>query len=117
LSPEVPTDPATERVLATIADGELAARYPERTHFISAENPDQGPMATRAPFEGDPVAIIHGDGHEVLLRPEHVRGLVALFLVCALFIIKLRGKPGDVIQLPPRTRIEARDAAGHPIAA
>jgi hypothetical protein len=111
------TDPATERVLATLGDDALADRYPARTHFISAENPEQGQMATRALFDGDPVAIIHADGHEVLLRPEHVGGLAALFLVCALFFLRLRRRPDEVIQLPPRTRIEARDSHGHPIAA
>jgi len=39
MSQDHSTAPATEKVLATIGDSELAARYPERTHFISADNP------------------------------------------------------------------------------
>ena len=40
MSRDAKTDPATERVLASIDDEGLAARYPNRTHFISADNPD-----------------------------------------------------------------------------
>jgi hypothetical protein len=110
-------DPAAKKVLATIADDTLAARYPNRTHFISASSPEQGEMATRALFAGDPVVIVHPDGHETLLRREHLGGIAALFLLFALFFLKRRSKQGDVIQLPPRTSIEARDSRGRPIAA
>ncbi|HEX5762320.1 MAG TPA: hypothetical protein VFY04_04280 [Solirubrobacterales bacterium] len=111
-------DPATERVLAGIYDEELAARYPDRAHFISAEDPNHGEMATRALFSGDPVVIVYPDGHELLVRPEQVAGVVAvLLLFVTLFTKLLRRKRGDLIQLPPRARIEARDSAGHSLAA
>lgn len=55
------TDPAVEKVIASIGDHELAARYPDRTHFISASSPAHGEMASRARIEardshGDPIA-------------------------------------------------------------
>ncbi|HEX8959689.1 MAG TPA: hypothetical protein VF770_07695, partial [Solirubrobacterales bacterium] len=110
--------PAVEKVLATIGDEELAARYPDRAHFISAGSPHQGEMATRALFAGDPVVIAYPDGHELLMLPEHARGIVAVFLSAAAFFLKhRRRRETDVVQLPPRARIEARDATGHPIAA
>lgn len=96
----------------------MAARYPNRAHFISADNPHQGEMATSALFSGDPVVIVYPDGRELLVRPEHVGGIAALFLVVAAFFLKhRRRKEVDVVQLPPRARIEARDSTGHPIAA
>ena len=111
-------DPAVEKVIASIGDEELAARYPNRAHFISADNPDQGKMATKALFAGDPVVIVYPDGHELLVRPEHVGGVVALFLAAAAFLLRhRRRKSADVVQLPPRARIEARDPRGEPIAA
>jgi len=111
-------DPAVERVIASIGDAELAARYPDRAHFISSDNPAQGEMATEALFAGDPVVIVYPDGHELLVRPEHARGVAALFLGAAAFFLKHRRHGGTgVVQLPPRARVEARDAAGHPIAA
>ncbi len=33
-------------------------------------------MATRALFAGDPVVLVLPDGHELLMTPEHARGLV-----------------------------------------
>jgi hypothetical protein len=40
------------------------------------------------------------------------------FLGAAAFFLKHRRRRGTgVVQLPPRARVEARDAAGHPIAA
>lgn len=80
-------DPATDRVIASIGDDALAGRYPDRTHFVSADNPHHGEIAIRALFEGDPVAIVYPDGHELLVQP------------------------------PPRARIEVRDSNGLPIAA
>lgn len=121
MSHEAKTDPATEKVLASIYDEELAARYPDRAHFISADDPNQGEMATRALFHGDPVVIVYPDGHELLVRPEHAAGIVALLLILVAFFSKfskhLRRSPENVIQLPPRARIEARDSTGQPIAA
>jgi hypothetical protein len=112
------TDAAVEKVIASIGDEELAARYPNRAHFISAENPHQGEMATEALFAGDPVVIVYPDGHELLMRPEHAGGFAGLFLGVAAFFLKHgRRKGADVVQLPPRARIEARDSTGHPIAA
>lgn len=112
-------DPATEKVLATIDDDELAALYPNRAHFIAANNPNQGEMATRALFEGDPVVIVYPDGHELIVRPENAAGVVALFLLLAAVFSKLRLRRNrqDTVQLPPRVRIEARDSSGHTIAA
>ena len=63
-------DPAVEKVIASIGDEELAARYPDRTHFISAESPEQAEMASRALSDGDPVAIVYSDGHELLDPPR-----------------------------------------------
>jgi hypothetical protein len=118
MSTENHIDPATERVIATISDAELADRYPDRVHFISAGDPDQGEMATRALFGGDPVVIVYPDGHELLIRPEQVGGVAAIFLVLATFFIRhSRRRGGDLVQLPPRAHVEARDAGGQPIAA
>lgn len=118
MSAEPHIDPATARVLATISDEDLAARYPDRAHFIAAENPDQGQMATRALFHGDPVVIVYPDGHELLIAPEEARGIAALLLFAAFFILRRSHTRGaDVVQLPPRARVEARDARGLPIAA
>jgi hypothetical protein len=112
------TDPAVEKVISTITDEVLADRYPDRAHFIAAGNPDQGRLATSALFAGEPVVIVYEDGREVLMRPEHVGGLAALFLLAAAFVIKLRRKTEDAdVQLPPRTHVEARDSQGYPIAA
>ncbi len=111
-------DPAVEKVIASISDEELAARHPNRAHFISAGNPDQGEMANQALFAGDPVVIVYPDGHELLVRPEQVGGIAALFLAVAAFFLKhRRGGAADVVQLPLGARIEARDSGGHPIAA
>jgi hypothetical protein len=87
-------DPATERLIACIEDGEFAARYPGRTHFISADDPHQGTMAVGALCEGDPVALVYCDGYELLIRPD--------------------GDPGSA---KPRLGIsvEARDADAKPI--
>jgi hypothetical protein len=69
------SDPAFERVLATIDDEELAARYPSPVHFVSANNPDQGQIAIRALCEGDPVVIVYADGHELLVRLDSAVGV------------------------------------------
>jgi hypothetical protein len=111
-------DPATQKVLAGIDDPELAARYPDRAHFISAGHPNQSEMATRALFAGDPVVLVYPDGHELLVTPEHARGMAALLLLASAFFLRLRRRrDADGVQLPPRAHIEARDAAGLPIAA
>jgi hypothetical protein len=44
---DLKADPATERLIACIEDEEFAARYPGRTHFISADDPHQGTMAAQ----------------------------------------------------------------------
>lgn len=64
------SDPTAERLIACIEDEELAARYPGRTHFISADDPNQGTMAVSALCEGDPVALVDRDGYELLIRPD-----------------------------------------------
>jgi hypothetical protein len=114
-----PIGPATRKVLAGIDDPELDARYPNRTHFIDAQNPHQALMTSRALFSGDPVVVVYPDGREVLFTPQPAHGLVAAVLMIALFWIKLRERPSthEPIQLPPRTQVEVRDASGLPLAA
>lgn len=109
-------DAATQRVLDSIENEELAASYPNGTHFISAANPNQGQLATRALFAGDPVVIVYEDGHEMLLQPEKASGLSRVLLRAAGYF---SGRKNDdsPLQLPPRARIEARDSSGHPLAA
>jgi hypothetical protein len=112
--------PAVEKVIAGIEDPRCDARYPNRTHFIDADNPEQAMLTSRALFSGDPVVVVQRDGSEALMTPERTRGLAALLLLLtALLWIKLRERPTDrkLIQLPPRTRVEVRDAAGLPRAA
>ncbi|MGO9248898.1 MAG: hypothetical protein ACLQQB_12410 [Solirubrobacteraceae bacterium] len=114
-----PLGPATQKVLASINDPELDARYPNRTHFIDAQNPQQALLTSRALFHGDPVAVVYPDGREVLFTPERSAGVVALALMIALFCIRYfeRRSRGELIQLPPRTQVEVRDAGGMPMAA
>jgi hypothetical protein len=57
---------AARKVIAGIEDAELEARYPNRTHFIAADDPRHGEMATRVLFDGDPVALVYPDGREIL---------------------------------------------------
>lgn len=111
--------PAIAKVIAGMHDTELDARYPNRTHFVDAENPDQAMIASRALFAGDPAVIVYPDGQEVLFTPEKTSGLVALLLLVAVLLIKLRERSsgGDIVQLPPRTRVEVRNASGLPRAA
>jgi hypothetical protein len=114
-----PIGPATRKVLAMIDDGDLDDRYPNRTHFVDAQNPHQALMTSSALFSGDPVVVVYPDGREVLFTPMPTHGLIAVMLMVALFWIKFRERPGagEPIQLPPRTQIEVRDASGLPIAA
>jgi hypothetical protein len=102
-----------------IEDPELDARYPNRTHFIDAQNPHQALMTSRALFSGDPVVVVYPDGREVLFTPERASGLIALALHFTQLLIRLREHSGaaELIQLPPRTQVEVRDASGLPIAA
>jgi hypothetical protein len=53
------TETSVRKVLDGIKDAELAARYPARTHFIAADNPQYGAMVTRALAQGDPVALVY----------------------------------------------------------
>lgn len=69
MSRDSKADPVTERLIACIEDEEFAAGYPSRTHFISADHPDQGGMAVSGLGEGDPVALVYRDGYELLIRP------------------------------------------------
>ena len=111
---------SVQKVLQGIEDSELAARYPTRAHLIAADHPQYGLMATRALFEGDPVVLVYPDGREILFTPEPTRGVLALLLILALGWMLLRSrlrKEAEIIQFPPRTRIEARDSRGLPLAA
>lgn len=117
MSHDANIDPATERVLAGIGDEELSARYPNRAHFISADNPHQGEMATRALFDGDPVVIVYPDGHELLVQPEEAHGFARWSRAAAALLLRFRRFDQGTVQLPPRAHIEARDSGGHPIAA
>lgn len=112
-------DAATAKVLAGIGRPEVEGRYPNHTHFVPADHPQHGLMATQALFDGDPVVLVYPDGREMLLTPEHTAGIAALFLLLAGAWLKLRSHNAEpnVVQLPPRTRIEARDSTGLPIAA
>jgi hypothetical protein len=96
VSPDSKIDLATQRVLASIDDEELAARYPDRTHFISVDNPHGDELVVAALREGDPVAIVCGDGNELLMWPRQDA---------------VSGKA------PPRVQVEARDATGSVIPA
>jgi len=60
-----------------LEDPQLDARYPNRTHFVDAQNPHQALMTSRALFSGDPVVVVYPDGREVLFTPEPAHGLVA----------------------------------------
>ncbi|MCA1846130.1 MAG: hypothetical protein LC792_23655 [Actinobacteria bacterium] len=110
---------ATKKVLAGIEDAEVAERYPDRAHFIAADNPQHGQMATRALFGGDPVVLVYPDGHELLMTPELARGIAALFLILAVAVMRLRSRkgPNNVVQLGSRIGMEARESAGLAIAA
>jgi hypothetical protein len=65
-----PLSPAIQKVLAGIEDPKLDARYPNRTHFVDEQSPDQGLLTSRALLSGDPVVVVHPDGREVLFTPE-----------------------------------------------
>jgi hypothetical protein len=66
-------------------------------------------MVTRALFEGSPVALIFEDGHEILFTPaDHPLGPLGSALL-RLQLMGLRRKGANVLQLPPNTRIEARE--------
>lgn len=110
-------DLATQRLLAAIDDEEVARRYPNGTHFISADQRDHGAMASCALFEGDPVVLIFPDGNELFMTPEAVRGLTGLFLGITARLLRLAKHDVDGVQFPPRVRMEARDSSGAPIVA
>jgi hypothetical protein len=71
-------------------DDEVADRYPNRVHFIAADDRDHGMKASRALAEGDPVALVSPSGDEVVIEPGE------------------NGTPA---------RVEVRDPAGQPLAA
>jgi hypothetical protein len=114
-------DAAAGKVIAGIDDPRVEARYPNGTHFIAADNPRHGRMVTRALFGGDPVVLVYPDGREMLFTPERERGLAALLLLLLLPLAWLsyrsRNSRDNVVQLPRRIRVEARDSDGLPIAA
>ena len=116
------TKASVQKVLNGIDDPELAARYPTRTHLIAADHPQSGTMATRALLHGDPVVLVYPDGRELMCTPEQAKGIAAMFLLAAAALMWLRSRlrkeaDGEVVQFPPRTRIEARDSRGLPVAA
>jgi hypothetical protein len=111
--PPNPNSPAVKKVIEGMLSTDLGARYPNRTHFIDAENPDQALLTSRALFAGDPAAVIYPDGQEILFTPERVSGVAGLLLLMAVLWMKLREHSrGELVQLPPRTRVEVRDASG-----
>jgi hypothetical protein len=112
--------PAVRKVLAGIEDEELAGRYPNHAHFIDATDPGHGEMTTKALLAGEPVVLVYPDGREMLMTPEEATaGFASLLFLLAFRWLRLRSrKPADpVVQLLPRTRIEARDSRGLPTAA
>jgi hypothetical protein len=111
--------PAVRKVLATIEDGELEARYPNRTHFVDAHNPNQAILVSRALLAGDPVVVVLPDDREVLFTPQQTHGVLGIILLVALLWLKFRERSstGELIQLPPRTRIEVRGPSGLSLAA
>jgi hypothetical protein len=111
--------PAVRKVLATIEDSEIEARYPNRTHFVDARNPNQAMLVSRALLAGDPVVVVSPDDREVLFTPQQTNGVVGVILLVALLWMKFRERSstGELIQLPPRTRVEVRDPSGLSIAA
>jgi len=115
--PSAATQAALEKVLKGIEDPAFERRYPDRAHFIPADHPRHGAMASRALFAGDPVVLTYPDGRELLFVPEHVGALAALALLLLGRVLLRRRKDADVVRFPPRTHIEARDSGGTPIAA
>jgi hypothetical protein len=69
MRPTGENDTASRRLQALLSSPEFDT-YPNRTHFIGADNPRQDEMATRALLEGEPVLLVYPDGHELLIRPE-----------------------------------------------
>lgn len=74
------TEASVRKVLEGIEDPQLEARYPTRTHFIGADHPQYGAMATRALFQGDPVVLVYPDGREIVFTPEHAGGVLGILL-------------------------------------
>lgn len=91
----------------------MAARYPNRAHFISADN-HQGEMATRALFDGDPVVIVYPDGHELLVQPEQAHGFARWSRAAAALLLRFKRLDQGTLQLPPRAHIEAATRAAIP---
>ncbi|MGH2801123.1 MAG: hypothetical protein ACRDM0_26310, partial [Thermoleophilaceae bacterium] len=89
-----------------IDNEEIARRYPNGAHFIAADHPEHGATAPRALFEGDPVALVLPDGHEMLVTPEPVRGLTGLLLLIAGVLLRLRGHEyaDGAVHAPPGMR-------------
>jgi hypothetical protein len=84
------SDLIVEKMIAWGQDDEVAARYPNRSHFVAANDPEHGEYASTALGEGDPVVLVFPGGDEILIEP---------------------GENGDPV------RVEARDASGQPLAA
>lgn len=83
-------DLIVERVAAAIELDEPMDRYPNRSCFLPADAPGHAESASEALAEGKPVVLVLPNGDEVVIEP---------------------GENG----IP--SRVEARDAAGQPLAA
>jgi hypothetical protein len=62
-------DLIAERVLSFMQEEGPSDRYPHRTHFIAADGPEHGKIASAAMAEGDPVVLVFPGGNEVLIQP------------------------------------------------
>lgn len=63
-------DVILKKVLAWGLDPEVGARYPDHTHFFSADDSLDARAATKALRDGNPVVLVYSDGHELLICPE-----------------------------------------------
>jgi hypothetical protein len=109
---------AAEKAIGTMLNPELDARYPNRTHFVDADNPDRVLLMRRALLAGDPVALVYPDSREVIFTPEQVPALSRLLFGMGMRWMKLRGHAdARRVQLPPGVRIEPRDGSDLGLAA
>jgi len=84
------SDLIVEKMVAWGQDDQVADRYPNRTHFIAADDREHGAKASRVLAEGDPVVLVFPNGDEVVIEPGE------------------NGTPA---------RVEVRDSAGDPLPA
>jgi len=79
-----------ERVIAWGQSDEIADRYPNKVHFIAADDTEYALHVRQAFSEGDPVVLVFPNGDEVVIEPGQ------------------NGTPA---------RVEVRDSDGEPLAA